>query len=493
MTEELLHLARSAAADSRAVSDPDYPLFHLAPPVGRLNDPNGLIRVNGTYHAFFQYTPTHPEKLVFWGHATSTDLTRWEHHDPAIAPDARFDMHGAYSGTAIATPQGVELWYTGNYKDPATGEREATQCLVTSPDLVSFTKEPEPIIPAPPDGYTAHFRDPQVWQDYDSSYRMLIGAQRSDGTGAAVLYRSRDLRNWELEGEISFPQAGGAFDSFGYMWECPNLVKLVDQETGTLRDVLVFCPQGIAPTKPGFENVFSCVYVVGELMGTEFVGCDGTFTELDRGFEFYAPQVFARPLSQLPTGADPAPALLLGWAGNAGEDDQPSIASGGWVHCMTSPRELVLRGGHLFQRPFLPGLPLQAAGWGGTTLQPGAPFSVPELADSRSWRLRLEVGASAPWEIRLGGEHGVNLRFTEDSLVVDRSTSRYPASSARTVELATAPHVVEVIHDRSITEVFVDDGRTVFTLRSFLDATPGVQIDCEGELTIRAAQVARAD
>ena len=77
MAEDFLASALAAEASSRAPHDPDYPLFHVAPPVGRLNDPNGLIEVGGTYHAFFQYTPEHPRKLVYWGHATSRDLTHW--------------------------------------------------------------------------------------------------------------------------------------------------------------------------------------------------------------------------------------------------------------------------------------------------------------------------------------------------------------------------------------------------------------------------------
>ena len=81
-------LPRLVARPSRS----RYPLFHVAPPVGRLNDPNGLIEVGGTYHAFFQYTPEHPRKLVYWGHATSRDLTRWDYHAPAILPDARQDL-----------------------------------------------------------------------------------------------------------------------------------------------------------------------------------------------------------------------------------------------------------------------------------------------------------------------------------------------------------------------------------------------------------------
>ena len=256
MAEDFLASALAAEASSRAPQDPDYPLFHVAPPVGRLNDPNGLIEVGGTYHAFFQYTPEHPRRLVYWGHATSRDLTRWYYQAPAILPDTHQDANGAYSGTAIEVGDRVELWYTGNYKDPETGEREATQCVVTTTDMVHFDKQVPPIIGRQPEGYTAHFRDPQVWRDADGSYRMLLGVQRENLTGAALLYRSTDLRAWECEGEMTFPDADGAFDAFGYMWECPNLVRLVDEETGETHDVLVFCPQGISPEREGFENVF---------------------------------------------------------------------------------------------------------------------------------------------------------------------------------------------------------------------------------------------
>ena len=98
---------------------------------------------------------------------------------------------------------------------------------------------------------------------------MLLGVQRENLTGAALLYRSTDLRSWECEGEMTFPDAGGAFDAFGYMWECPNLVRLTDEETGQSHDVLIFCPQGIDPEREGFENVFPCVAIVGQLVGAE--------------------------------------------------------------------------------------------------------------------------------------------------------------------------------------------------------------------------------
>lgn len=483
MAKDLKAQALQALAGSRAQADPDYPRYHLAPAVGRLNDPNGLLVDRGTYHAFFQLGPFHPQRrLVYWGHASSTDLLSWRQHEPAIAPDSAYDANGAYSGTALVlepeeaarAPQEApfQLFYTGNLKDPRTSERHASQCLVSSADLRTFAKHPgNPVVPQPEPGFTAHYRDPQVFRDPDrpGEYRMLVGAQRADRTGAAVLYRSRDLLEWTFEGELVFPDAGGALDRLGYMWECPNLVRLTDEQTGQQRDVLVFCPQGMEPQAEGYENVFPCVYVVGRLEGCALRECDGTLAELDRGFEFYAPQVFARRPSE------PGPVLLMGWAGNATEDEHPSLDPGGWLHTMTVPRVLSLRGGRLLQRPTVP---TQAPGavrsvLAGTCLPAGS-HRLPELEGSRHWQLVLEPapGARPAWTLRLGTEGcHVDITLDGDQLTVDRSTSRLTRyATRRQVTLpAGAADRLEVLHDASVTELYLGQGELVLTLRSFLE------------------------
>lgn len=40
-----------------------YPRYHLAPPAGWMNDPNGLSWFDGYYHAFYQHYPWQP----VWG------------------------------------------------------------------------------------------------------------------------------------------------------------------------------------------------------------------------------------------------------------------------------------------------------------------------------------------------------------------------------------------------------------------------------------------
>ena len=46
----------------RAAADPYRQRFHLMPPAGWMNDPNGLCRCGEWYHVFYQYGPFRPDR-----------------------------------------------------------------------------------------------------------------------------------------------------------------------------------------------------------------------------------------------------------------------------------------------------------------------------------------------------------------------------------------------------------------------------------------------
>ena len=73
LTNDLMML--TAEAERNANRDGKFrQKFHLMPPTGWLNDPNGLCQFKGVYHAFFQYSPFNAEGGVkMWGHYTSRD------------------------------------------------------------------------------------------------------------------------------------------------------------------------------------------------------------------------------------------------------------------------------------------------------------------------------------------------------------------------------------------------------------------------------------
>ncbi|MCQ9370081.1 glycoside hydrolase family 32 protein [Corynebacterium sp. 35RC1] len=343
---------------------PHRPKFHVSPPQGRLNDPNGMFVDGDTLHVYYQHDPAFPfgAKRTGWGHASAKlDELVWTHHPDALYPDAPYDLHGVYSGGAARDDDGqVYLFYTGNLK--VDGERIPSQNIVPAVGYgdpmggIYRRSEHNPLIARQEPGFTGHFRDPMVTKDPtgQSKWRMVIGAQREDETPAVALYRGEDLFHWEFAGALEFSidhaQPGSAPDLVpgGFMWECPNLITLCDEETGEDLDVLIMCPQGLAPITDAQGNTHyassdQCGYLVGRLHSTTFEVLRG-FSELDFGHQFYAPQVTAYEQG----------ALLVGWMGLPAQDDTPTVTEEGWVHTLTTPRMLRLRGGRLFQELLLP-------------------------------------------------------------------------------------------------------------------------------------------
>ena len=435
------------------------PRFHLAPPSGRLNDPNGLYVEDGVLHAYYQHDPQWPtaEKRTGWGHASTPLLSDkpelWTHHPDALYPAVDYDDKGCYSGSAVLVNGELELFYTGNAKPG--GHRRATQNIVhvggrrRADGGTYLRSERNPLIDGPAPGFTNHYRDPHVlWRE--DHWLMVLGAQRDNETGSVVLYTSEDRRAWDYAGEIQFDTSsavlGGAPDMIpgGYMWECPNLVTLRDDVTGEDMDVLIVLPQGLEQVGDHYATNHQCGYVVGHLQGTTFTVSRG-FTELDYGHEFYAPQVVH--------GAQPP--LMLGWMGLPDLDDQPTRQDG-WVHTLTVARELHLSDGVLRQVP-------------------RASISS-NNADSD-----LEVGASFEWSgemppgselvlVDTAGDAVARLSVNGNVVELDRQDQQYHAGGdvrRACLRGVTSAVDVRVLVDASCLEIFIDEGRISFASRIF--------------------------
>ena len=89
--------------------------YHLMPPDGWLNDPNGLTFYNGRYHLFYQHNPFSVNGgNQTWGHATSRDLVHWVEEGDVLYPDR---LGTIYSGSGAVDFRNT----TGFQTDPDAG------------------------------------------------------------------------------------------------------------------------------------------------------------------------------------------------------------------------------------------------------------------------------------------------------------------------------------------------------------------------------------
>ena len=75
------------------------PKVHATAPKNWINDPNGMVYVDGKYHLFYQYYPDEPVwGPMHWGHVVSEDLLHWEHLPIALYPD---ELGAIFSGSCV--------------------------------------------------------------------------------------------------------------------------------------------------------------------------------------------------------------------------------------------------------------------------------------------------------------------------------------------------------------------------------------------------------
>lgn len=452
-----LHKLAAAAEASFQSTDPWRPGIHLAPPVGWLNDPNGLCYFRGEYHVFYQYSPFNAEGGVkFWGHYKSKDLLSWEKCPVMLCPDEPFDIHGVYSGSALCKEDGLYLYYTGNVKydgnfDYIRSGREGNTVLAYSPDgmnlewkrLLMRNKDY-------PAEMTLHVRDPKVWEQ-DGKYYMLQGARTREDVGVALVFESTDALHWKHINTLRTAKP------FGYMWECPDLFELDGQW------VLMVCPQGVRERKPGLENQYACGYfpLFGDFRSDYALG---EFVPLDFGFDFYAPQTFL----------DGNRRLLTAWMGMSdAEYTNPSIAYG-WQHCLTIFRELRFENGQLHMRPAqeLDGLRTEMRT---DSFSNQLTVDLPEISD-------IQIACTGELSLNLSG---ISLKAENGGLTLTVQEGGYGRDTRRALigELRN----LRILTDTSAIEIFVNDGEIALSTRWYPMGTHrALTLYGEGEVVVCA-------
>ena len=478
-------------ADGPSFDEPHRPQFHYTPRTNWMNDPNGLVYHDGTYHLFHQYNPEgNTWGHMSWNHATSGDLVHWAHQGVAI-PEEGNEM--IFSGSAVVDanntagfgtgdgPAPMVAVYTSHYTLTEDSIDQAQSLAYSTDGGETWTKyEGNPVLEHP----DPNFRDPNVfWYEPGEKWIMTIALPTQH---KVQFYESTDLKEWSLMSE--FGPAGGT----GGIWECPALFRApVEGRPDSTQWVLQvdLNPGSVAGGSGG-------QYFLGDFDGTTFTPREGALESaphwVDYGPDFYA----TIPWNNVPE--TDGRALWLAWMNNW--DYAQSIPTSPWRSAQTIPRSVQVREidgtPRLTQQPVreLRRLRADSVSLGTRPVAPGTTSLGPAGVSGRTLEIAAELEPGDAETVGLVVREGdtertvVGYDAAGDSVFVDRRRSGaadfhedFAARHAAPLAARNGRVKLHVFVDRSSIEVFANDGARVLTHRIFpAPDSDGVSLVAEG-------------
>jgi fructan beta-fructosidase len=456
-------LTKFLCSDAQEIyQEPYRPQVHFSPMANWMNDPNGLVYFEGTYHLFFQY---YPDSTVWgpmhWGHAVSKDLVHWEQLAIALYPDklgyifsgsAVIDKHNTSGFGADGKIPMIAIYTQHDPVGEKTGSNQfQNQSIAYSLDAgKSWTKySGNPVLKTPG---LKDFRDPKVsWYDEGKKWIMTLAA------GDRILfYSSPNLKTWTKESEF-----GMGIGAHGGVWECPDLIRFnVDGKKIWLLIVNI--------NPGGIQGGSGTQYFTGDFDGHSF-SCKDTLTHwADYGPDNYAGVTFSN------TGDDK---IFLGWMSNWLYGTRvPTVK---WRSAMTFPRILDLKklGGHYYTTM----MPVSAIEKLVTkTNTYNHDFTETGVAVTGPTRIELNVSDIHSFSFIFSNQAGQILKAGYDeeknSFFIDRTLAGNSGFASQFATIHYGPRIAQtndskiiMILDNSSLELFADQGLTTMTEIFFPD------------------------
>ena len=448
-------MAAIEAAVPLAEKDPYRPIYHFRPPAQWMNDVCGAFYYKGWHHIFFQFNPfaVKPGKNVGWGHARSKDLVNWEFLPPALLPDQGNGSVLDGSGSASFDPGGNPiLFFTmtpvgfHNEKDPRS--REQWAALPVDEDLIGWSRVDIGLAPGKsgvPEDIHRLWADMFVFQAEGRSFAVF-----KESEGMVVEAQNPNLLEWKAVGRLdSIPG------------ECPNLFPLDNKHVLILSTLPISYRIGRFDVDnitldPETAEVRVLDYGPGSQINQS--------RPYNRGL--YGTNVFKDAKGR---------SVLLGWV--SGFQD-----SRGWKGCMSLPRILTLDADeNLLQTP-IPEL---------TQLR-GREFRTEGMIVTNEVRTIEEVNGDAleiiaEFLAEDAEAFGLKIRQSEDgaAAIVIRYANGNLNVGGTDVPLTLHPESkslkLRIFHDKSVLEVFINDGMTSVTRVYYAGENDlGVSVFAEG-------------
>lgn len=243
------------------------PRFHFSSRVGWINDPNGMVYMDGEYHLYYQHNPYGwLWGNMHWGHAVSKDMLHWDDLGVVIRPVRYSDW--VFSGSAHIDKNNTSGWQKGADKTlvaayTSTGRGEI---IAYSHDkgrtFTEYTNNPV---------IKHKGRDPKlIWYEPGKHWVIAVFSYQKNNAGeeekGIAFYSSKNLKDWTKESFIA------------PFYECPELFQLDVPNSGGEKKWVVYGADG--------------EYLLGDFNGKVFTPDFKKKKVFHQGDIFFASQTF---------------------------------------------------------------------------------------------------------------------------------------------------------------------------------------------------------
>ena len=432
----------------RIYNEPTRPQYHFTTRRGWVNDPNGLVYYDGEYHLFYQHNPFERDwGNMTWGHAVSSDLVHWKELPTAIHPDLTGTM---FSGSAVidydntsgfGTKENPPMVIAYTVDSPARQDQAIAYSLDHGRTFTKYSGNP--VVASKEKWDTHDTRDPRLFR-YGDHWVMVLNER--DGHS---IYTSKNLRDWTYQSHTT-----------GF-WECPDLFELAVDGNKKNRKWVMLGASG--------------TYMIGNFDGYKFTPLSGKHRNASGAL--YAAQTF----NNIP--ANDGRRIQIAW-GRLGMANEPVNG------IMLMPTELTLRttkdGIRMASQPVseIQQLFTPVGKWTNLT-QEQADKVLKPFSDDDCLRIKavIELSHATDASLSLNGQRLFDYDMNGNRL----NGNDYSPQDPTSMQLD-----VDIYLDRSVVEVFVEDGLLSF---AFGRNTPGVNCRAEdfhfqgNRLTIKSLEV----
>ncbi len=448
----------------------DYrPVFHFTPDSNWINDANGLVYFDKKYHLFYQYNPFGTTwGHMSWGHATSTDMLHWQKLPIALQEQKNKNDNDTtmfFSGSTVidsgnSTGFGINgkapmvAIYTAFVHSNLQPKAQHQNLAYSNDEGMHWTiYDGNPVL----DIHSIEFRDPKVfWYAPQQKWVMIVS---KPDRHQVYFYDSKNLKEWK------FLSRWGRAGNTARVWECPDLVEMPVKGSAEKKWVLMVSAGHAQETFLGMQ------YFVGDFDGQKFTPVQN-YDEpvyLDGGKDFYAAVSF----SNMPGDRK----VIVGWLNNW--EYANDIPTGNvWRGAYAVPRELSLVKNdniyQLVQQPVIETNAIKKEAFSLAEKMIDSAFTLPFKGNVYEMELTMEPTNDQAIGLKILKSKNEETVLQYDNrtqeLLFDRTHSgnvsfhkKFASIEKVNVPLKNGKLKLHILVDKSVVEVFVNDGEKTLT------------------------------